>query len=67
MKNKKSYLRHYVLRTLAINSIVSFENKRKLYQIEFIGKDFVFLCECERNGQIIFVPDDCLVILHEGF
>lgn len=65
MKKIRKYIPcRSILGTLAINTIVSFDsNARKRYQIDAKGKDFVYLHEYVKNGQIIFAPADCEVIV----
>lgn len=66
--NKRYIPCKIVLGTLAINTIVRFDIRaKKRYQIDAIGKDFVYLHEFVKNGQIIFAPVDCEVIVYQGF
>ena len=68
-KMKKNYYPcKAILKTLAINTLVRFDSRsRKRYQIDAIGKDFVYLHEFVKNGQIIFAPAECEVIVYQGF
>lgn len=57
-----------VLSTLAINTVIKFDTRsKKRYQIDAKSKDFVYLHEYTRNGQIIFAPCDCVVFVSMGF